>query len=117
MLWADYRFALAVSPPEGERAVAGFLAKETLPFTEERGERVREYDLRTACAWLRCKPVEGGTEFEVRLRASQELTARPEAIIGALFPGQSAPIIIRTNIVLEEHSPAREAWRRVGQYQ
>jgi radical SAM-linked protein len=117
MLWADYRFALAVSPPEGERAVAGFLAKETLPFTEERGERVREYDLRTACAWLRCKPVEGGAEFEVRLRASQELTARPEAIIGALFPGQSAPIIIRTNIVLEEHSPAREAWRRVGQYQ
>jgi hypothetical protein len=105
--------------PEGEASavVSDFLHKETLPWREERGERVREYDLRGACAWIRSKATEGGTEFEMRLQADQELTARPEAVVAALFPGLTAPLIARTNIVLNEHSPARDLWRRVGQYQ
>ena len=117
MLWADYRLSLPVEPAAAATAVRDFLAKDSLPWREERGERVREYDLRTACAWLRTRAVEGGTEFEMRLRADQDLTARPEAIIGALFPGETAPIIARIGIVLSEHSPARDLWRRVGQYQ
>lgn len=117
MTWADYRLALPVAFEEASAVVAAFLARETFPWREERGERVREYDLRVACAWLRCKPTEGGTEFEMRLQAGQELTARPEAIVAALFPGHTAPLIARTNIVLNEHSPARDLWRRVGQYQ
>jgi hypothetical protein len=53
----------------------------------------------------------------MRLRADQELTAQPEAIVAALFPGQTPPLITRIDIVLDEHSPARDLWRRVGQYQ
>ena len=117
MLWADYRLSLPVEPSQAAEAVRAFLAKDSMPWTEERGERVREYDLRKACAWLRAKPTEGGTEFEMRLQAGQDLTARPEAIVGALFPGQTAPLITRTGIVLNEHSPARDLWRRIGQYQ
>jgi len=117
MLWAEYRLALPVAPDEAREKVAEFLALESLPFREERGERVREYDLRGACAWLRCRAANEGTEFEMRLRADQDLTARPEAVISALFPGLSAPLITRTSIVLNEHSPARDLWRRVGQYQ
>lgn len=117
MLWADYRLSLPVDPAEAARAVSEFLAKDSLAWTEERGERVREYDLRQACAWLRSKPVEGGTEFEMRLKAGQDLTARPEAIVAALFPGETAPLITRIDIVLDEHSPARNLWRRIGQYQ
>ncbi|MGE3075564.1 MAG: TIGR03936 family radical SAM-associated protein [Dehalococcoidia bacterium] len=117
MLWADYRLSLPVEPAEAARVVAAFLKEESHPWREERGERVREYDLRAACAWLRTKPTEGGTEFEMRLQADQDLTARPEAIVAALFPGQTAPLIARTKIVLNEHSPARDLWRRVGQYQ
>ena len=117
MLWADYRLALPVDPGVAAAAVRDFLALETLPWREERGERIREYDLRKACAWLRSRDVEGGTEFEMRMQSDQDLTARPEAIVAALFPGETAPLITRTNIVLSEHSPARDLWRRIGQYQ
>ena len=53
----------------------------------------------------------------MRMQSDQELTARPEAIVAALFPGETAALITRTNIVLSEHSPARDLWRRIGQYQ
>lgn len=116
MLWCDYRLALPVEPAVAQAAVADFMALETLPFREDRGERVREYDLRKACSLLRCRAVDGGVEFEMRLQADQNLTARPEAVVTALFPGEAAPLIARTNIILEGHSPARELWRRSGQY-
>ncbi len=117
MLWADYRLALPVPPAEAAVTVRDFLAREEFAWREERGERIREYDLRKACAWLHFSPVEGGTEFNMRLQSDQELTARPEAVVAALFPGQTAIVITRTNIVLSGHSPARDLWRRIGQYQ
>jgi radical SAM-linked protein len=117
MQWAEYRLTLDIDLDDARRAVADFLAKDSLPWREERGERVREYDLRAACAWLRATADEGGVQLNMRLKADQELTARPEAIIAALFPGKSAPLITRTGIILSEHSPARDLWRRVGQYQ
>lgn len=117
MLWCDYRLSLAVDPGVARAAVDDFLARESMPFREDRGERVREYDLRKACAWLRATPVDGGVQLDMRLQSDQELTARPEAIVAALFPGQTAPLIARTKIVLDERSVARELWRRTGQYQ
>ena len=118
MVWADYRAIVAgIAPADAESAVRAFLALETLPWREERGERVREYDLRQATPDLRCTPVDGGIELTMRLRADQELTARPEAVVAALIPGASAVKYVRTGIVLDEHSQARELWRRVGQYQ
>lgn len=117
MLWCDYRLTLPVDPRDAEVAVARFMALDSLPFKEDRGERVREYDLRRACAWLRATPIDGGVQLDMRLQADQELTARPEAIVAALFPEHTAPLITRTNIVLDERSIARELWRRTGQYQ
>jgi radical SAM-linked protein len=117
MQWAEYRLSLPVSLEQAKAKVTEFLAKTSFPWREERGERVREYDLRAACASLRAAPTEGGTEFEMRLRADQELTARPEAVVAALFPGLTPPLITRTAIILSEHSPARDLWRRIGQYQ
>ncbi|MEO8539248.1 MAG: TIGR03936 family radical SAM-associated protein [bacterium] len=117
MLWCDYSLALPVDPATADAKVGEFLRLETLEFREDRGDRVREYDLRKACAWIRLSPVDGGVQLDMRLQADQLLTARPEAIVTALFPGHTAPVIARTHIVLEEHSPARELWRRTGQYQ
>lgn len=117
MLWADYRLSLPVPFEDAECIVREFNGAETLPWREERGERIRDYDLRKACAWLRVRPVESGAELEMRLQADQEQTARPEAIVAALFPEHTAPVITRINIVLSEHSPARDLWRRVGQFQ
>lgn len=118
MLWADYRAVVAgVMPDEADQAIRDFLARETMPWREERGERVREYDLRQATADLRCAPIEGGVELTMRLRADQELTARPEAIVAALFPGATGVKYARTGIILNEYSQARDLWRRFGQYQ
>jgi len=117
MLWADYEAIVAVDYAVAEPAVRAFLAEESRLWTEERGERTRAYDLRKACAWLRASPVEGGTKFEMRLQADQDLTARPEAIIGSIVPGSTTGLITRVNIVLDERSQARELWRRSGQYQ
>lgn len=118
MLWADYSMVMPwLQPAEAEAAIQQFNQRETIPWREERGERIREYDLRTATAWLRWRPADGGVVLSMRMQADQLLTARPEAIAAALFPGQECGPIIRDGIVLDERSQARELWRRYGQYQ
>lgn len=118
MLWADYSMVMpGLQPAEAEAAIQQFNQRETIPWREERGERIREYDLRTATAWLRWRPADGGVVLSMRMQADQLLTARPEAIAAALFPGQECGPIIRDGIVLDERSQARELWRRYGQYQ
>ena len=106
-----------LQPADAESAIDGFNRRETLPWREERGERIREYDLRAATAWLRCRPADGGVVLSMRMQADQVLTARPEALAAALFPGAECGPIARDGIVLDERSQARELWRRYGQYQ
>lgn len=118
MLWADYSMVMpGLQPTDAETAVDVFSRRETLPWREERGERVREYDLRTATAWVRWRPADGGVVLSMRMQADQVLTARPEALAAALFPGAECGSITRDGIVLDERSQARELWRRYGQYQ
>jgi radical SAM-linked protein len=118
LLWADYRVALpGVAIDAARRAVADFMAKTELSWSEERKERSRTYDLRGAVALLTVEAAEGGVSLSMRLQADQELTARPEQVVGALFPGLEAAAIARTGLVIAETSPAREAWRRKGQFE
>lgn len=119
ILWADYSVELPAVPfSEAERAVTDFLARDTFPWTEERKEgKTREYDLRAAVPSLRAEPMGEGSRLVMRLQSDKELTARPEQLLAAILPGTEADIICRLNIVLEDTSPARDAWRRVGQYQ
>ncbi len=118
MRWSDYRVTVpALDPALARERIEAFLALETFPWREERGERQREYDLRTAVAWLASRPIDGGTELSMRLQTDQHITARPEAILAALVPGFEPQSFVRTDIVLDERSPARELWRRYGQYQ
>lgn len=118
MLWADYSMVMpGLHPTEAEGAIQQFNERESMPWREERGERIREYDLRAATAWLRWRPADGGLVLSMRLQADQLLTARPEALAAAIFPGQECGPITRDGIVLDERSQARELWRRYGQYQ
>ncbi len=118
MLWADYRVTLAgIEPAEADRAIESFMQLGSLPWREERGERVREYDLRQATARLSARPLDAGVELTIRLRSDQDLTARPEAVLAALFAGARTINISRTGIVLDERSQARDLWRRYGQYE
>lgn len=117
MLWSDYRVIVpGLNPGDARQRAESFLASETLTWREERGDRERTYDLRAATAWLTTRPIDGGTELTMRLQSDQNITARPEAILAALFPGFEPQSFVRTGIVLDDRSPARELWRRYGQY-
>ncbi len=52
----------------------------------------------------------------MRLAANQDFTVRPEQVLEATLPGAEAVLFVRERLFLEERSPARELWRRRGQY-
>ncbi|MCC6381778.1 MAG: DUF2344 domain-containing protein [Dehalococcoidia bacterium] len=115
---ADYRLELAVPLGAAQQAVATFLARDQYPWSEERREgKSRSYDLRSGVVALAAEATNGGTRLCLRLRADQELTTRPEQVVAALFPGTEPELVTRTGLVLDERSPAHEAWRRHGRFQ
>ncbi|MCK9519618.1 MAG: TIGR03936 family radical SAM-associated protein [Dehalococcoidia bacterium] len=118
VLWADYRLDLpGVSPADAQETVEQFLARSEFTWSEERKDKTRTYDLRAAVASLTAEPSEAGSRLVMRLRSDQELTARPEQVVAALFPGVEPEAICRLALVLDNPSPARDAWRRKGQYE
>lgn len=118
LLWADYQADInALDPEEAATAAGEFLARDEFTWTEEKKDKSRSYNLRQAVASLSAAPIDGGARLAMRLQADAALTARPEQVIAALFPGLIADVITRTGLILEDPSPAKEAWRRVGQYQ
>ncbi len=118
LLWADYRVELpGMRLDDAKRAVAQFMARSEFPWREEKKEKSRTYDLRAAVAVLAAEPIDTGVGLVMRLQADQEITARPEQVVAALFPGREAADITRTGLVLDEPSPARQAWRRRGQFE
>ncbi|MEP6870842.1 MAG: TIGR03936 family radical SAM-associated protein [Anaerolineaceae bacterium] len=118
ILWADYRVDLVEADPDSVRsAVEGFLSCLEFPWTEEKKERTKTYNLRLAVALLDAAPLDGGMRLNMRLQADATITARPEQVLQAILPGVAPFAITRTGLLLDDPSPAREAWRRLGQYQ
>jgi radical SAM-linked protein len=115
--WADYNVNVhGVELVVAAAVVARFLAGGEMLWTEQRGEKLRSYNLRDVVAQLTAKSAGEDVLVAMRLRTSQEMTGRPEQVVAALFPGAEAGVYRRTGIVLDEPSLAREAWRRKGQY-
>lgn len=117
LLWADYEAEVPFPPEEAERRVAEFLAADAWPYTDTKRERPRTYDLRGAVAWLAVRPAPSGPVLAMRLQADQDVTARPEHVVEALFPGVSPSRVTRTGVVLREAMPAIDAWRAKGRFQ
>ena len=116
--WADYRFDVpALDAVAAKQTLDDFLLADTFPVLDERREKAREIDLRAGVASAEVSPVEGGARFRVRLGAHQDFTVRPEVFLHALFPGFESPLYIREGLLLDDVSPAREAYRRVGRFQ
>ena len=117
--WADYRAVLeGITPEEATESVTAFLAAETFPWRQEReGKKAREYDLRAGVASLNVEEEEAGLAVSARLSAGPDLTVRPEQVVAALFPQATVERYVRAELVLEEPSVAREAWRTKGQYE
>lgn len=119
LAWADYRVDLPGLSLESARdTVRAFLAQSELLWTEEKKDRNRTYNLRAAVASLTVEARQGsGVTLQMRLQADQDMTARPEQVVAALFPGVEPGVFTRTGFVLDEPSPAREAWRRRGRFE
>lgn len=116
--WADYEVEVAVveDGPDVATAVDAFLAAESFPWVDTRGEKTREYDLRPLVQELRVAPAgEGTVRLWMRLRCDSAGVGRPDQVVKALGLPEPARIH-RLRLVLAEVSPAREAWRRRGRF-
>jgi radical SAM-linked protein len=114
--WADYE----VDVPVGENGLPGkidsFLAAESLPWEDTRGEKVRRYDLRALVLDLRVEGRSDGVlRLSMRLRCDAAGAGRPDQVVKALSLPEASRIH-RTRLVLSEASPARDAWRRRGRF-
>jgi radical SAM-linked protein len=116
--WADYRICLpGASFNAVQEAVGQFLRCETFEWVDERREKPRTYDMRTGVASLRAEPAEGGVALHGRFSASQDFTVRPEQVVLALLGDVEPGLVVRECLVLDESSPARDAWRRRGRFE
>jgi radical SAM-linked protein len=118
LLWADYAVDLQdIDVATTARNVTGFLDSKSFDWTEERKEKPKTYDLRAAVARLSVADgASGCPRISMRLQADQALTARPEQLVEALFPGATAGVYARTGLVLDDPSQARDLWRRKGRF-
>jgi radical SAM-linked protein len=118
LLWGDYLVDVPGLDPEDARTkAAAFMALRELPWTEERREKQRTFDLRAMTPSLSAAAIPFGTRLTMRLSATGEMMGRPEQILAAVFGGAEPATITRAGLVFEAVSPAHEAWRRKGRFQ
>jgi radical SAM-linked protein len=113
--WSDYEVDVPATDGS-EMAIAALLAQETLPWRDTRGEKVREYDLRSLVQELRVECAgDGVVRLAMRLRCDASGVGRPDQVVLAL--GLPQPLRThRRRLVLADVSPARDAWQRRGRY-
>ncbi|HXF50211.1 MAG TPA: TIGR03936 family radical SAM-associated protein [Dehalococcoidia bacterium] len=119
MRWAEYEVETPAdgwTPERAREAVERFLAAESIPWEHQREKETKRYDIRAMVQDLRVlESPPGRIRIWMRLRHDQEVAGRAEQVAAAL--GLPEPErIVRTRLALAETSPARERWRRAGQY-
>ena len=117
MRWADYDVQIdGVTGDAAANVITSFLARESFPWEDTRGEKVRHYDLRAMIRELRVAASDGRcVRLAMRLRCDAGGVGRPEQVVKAL--GLPVPQRVhRRRLILAESSPAHEAWRRRGRY-
>lgn len=99
---AEYRAVLpeGAGPADAKRAVADFLARDSVPWEHRREKEVKRYDLRPLVEWLRVEPGTDPPVLVMRLRADPGATGRPDQVAAALgYPG---PLRVhRTALILD----------------
>lgn len=113
--YAEYEVDVATDEDIAPK-VAELLAAETLAWEDTRGEKTRRYDLRSLIDRIDIEPgCDGGIRLAMRLRCDTGGVGRPDQVVKALgLPAASR--IHRRRLVLDEVSPARDAWRRRGRF-
>jgi radical SAM-linked protein len=116
--WSEYEVDVHSDRPrkDVQKALATLLAAESLPWQHQRDKEVRRYDLRPLVhdLWLDSL-VDGLCTLGMRLRTDSQGSGRAEQVSAALGFSEPPVRIHRRKLILEETSPAVEAWRRHGQ--
>jgi hypothetical protein len=113
--WADYEVDVPADM-DLQAAIDGLLARETLPWEDTRGEKVRHYDLRPLIAQLRIECLrDGHARVVMRLKCGADGVGRPDQVAKALGLPEPARIH-RLRLLVADSSPARDAWRRRGRF-
>jgi hypothetical protein len=76
---------------------------------------VRRYDIRALVDDMRATLCGDAVHISMRLRCDAAGVGRPDQVVKALGLPEPARVH-RTRVVLDEPSPAREAWRRRGRF-
>jgi radical SAM-linked protein len=116
--WSEYQVDVATdrSREEVQAALAQLLAAESLPWQHQRDKEVRRYDLRSLVQdlWLEGL-ADGLCTLGMRLRTDSQGSGRAEQVAAALGFSELPLSIQRRKLILEETSPAVQAWRRHGE--
>lgn len=111
LLAAEYavRFeAGAVDLDAVASAIEELLARESLDWEEQRGEKTRRYDMRATILGLTARTSEdGGAVIEMQLSLEEGRTGRPQQVLLALGVAAEPLEIVRESVELKE--PARRS--------
>jgi radical SAM-linked protein len=116
--WSEYQVDVSTdrSAEDVREALAKLLAAESLPWQHQRDKEVRRYDLRSLVHDLWLEGLSDGLcTLGMRLRTDSQASGRAEQVAAALGFSESPLRIHRCKVILEETSPAIQAWRRHGQ--
>ncbi|MEZ4554259.1 MAG: TIGR03936 family radical SAM-associated protein [Dehalococcoidia bacterium] len=116
---ARYRatFEGPLQPHDLAARVSALLALQTLDWEEQRGERIRRFDLRPLVYDLRVSSTAGGAAVEMRLALSQERSVRPASVLAALGVADCGAVLSRTAIEVDRPLVAIRAWRERGRFE
>jgi radical SAM-linked protein len=116
--WSEYQVDVPSerSGEEVQEALAQLLAAESLSWQHQRDKEMRRYDLRALVHDLWLESVgDGLCSLGMRLRTDSQGSGRAEQVAAALGFSEPPLRIHRRRLILEETSPAVQAWRRHGQ--
>ena len=100
-----------------EGRVAALLAARCLEWEEQRGERVKQFDLRATVLDLTVRDDAGTALVDMQLSLEPARTGRPSSVLAALGV-ECAPLEVRrTEVVVERPRVALAAWRAVGRFE
>ncbi len=116
---ATYRAVLSIDACDLETLVTrcrALLDANSIPWTEVRGERVREIDLRSLLLDLQAVATSRGIELRMRLVLAQDRVGRPASVLAALGIEEPPLELVRECVEVERPLVALHAWRTVGRF-
>jgi radical SAM-linked protein len=103
------------SVAEWQNAIDGLLAQPTISWQHQRGDELRQYDLRPLIHDIELLDVvESSATLRLRLRSDETGSGRPEQVTKALGVESEPDRIHRICLELDQPSVARTAYRAAG---